>query len=58
MVIPLQFDDVGKFSEGLARVEINNKYGYIDQTGKMIITPQFDYALDFYDGLAKSKHKR
>ena len=28
------------------------KYGYIDQTGKIIIYPQFDYAEDFSEGLA------
>jgi len=31
IVIPIQYDDVDFFREGLARVEINGKYGYIDK---------------------------
>lgn len=30
----------------------NEKWGYIDRTGKVVIKPQFDYARDFSDGLA------
>ena len=43
---------VGNFSEGLAAVTLGEKWGYIDATGKMVITPQFDDARDFYGGLA------
>ncbi len=46
IVIPLKFDDVAsKFSNGLAWVEINNRLGYIDKTGKVKISPQFAYPL-------------
>lgn len=40
------------FKEGLASVEVNGKWGYIDQTGKMIINPQFSSAYCFSEGLA------
>ena len=53
MVIPPQFDSAYLFYEGLAKVEINKKWGYIDQTGKMIIPPQFDDADYFHEGLAR-----
>jgi len=33
-------------------VKINDKYGYIDANGKMVIPPQFDLALSFNSGLA------
>ena len=29
------------------------KWGFIDKQGKMVINPQFDYAGDFSEGLAK-----
>src|ERR1039458_9956106 len=29
-----------------------SKYGYIDESGKFVVNPQFDYALDFSGGLA------
>jgi hypothetical protein len=40
------------FSEGLACVEMDGKYGYIDKTGKYAIEPHFSYAKNFSDGLA------
>lgn len=44
---------VKNFHEGLAVVQnYEGKYGYIDQTGKEVISCQFSYADDFEDGLA------
>jgi hypothetical protein len=40
------------FAEGLAVVKIGKQYGYIDQTGKIIIQPLFDIAFDFSEGIA------
>jgi len=45
------------FSEGLAQIEKNGKWGYIDKTGKVVIKPQFEYAAQFSEGLAKIKTK-
>ncbi|MDR3245746.1 MAG: WG repeat-containing protein [Prevotellaceae bacterium] len=36
-VIPLKYDYVSSFEEGLAKVELNGKWGSIDQTGKKVI---------------------
>ncbi|MCA1816762.1 MAG: WG repeat-containing protein [Acidobacteria bacterium] len=40
------------FSEGLAAVQINGKWGYVDRTGKLVIPAQFKDALEFSEGLA------
>ena len=41
------------FSEGLAAVMgKNDKYGFIDKTGKFVIQPQFYRVGDFSEGLA------
>jgi hypothetical protein len=40
------------FSEGMARVKVNGKWGYIDKVGKIVITPIYDDAKEFKDGLA------
>jgi len=40
------------FSEGLAQIEKNGKWGYINKNGKIVIEPQFDYAAQFSEGLA------
>ena len=44
--------DGGEFSEGFAFIEVEGKYGFIDITGKVVISPQFDGARFFYEGLA------
>ena len=48
-----QFEDAQLFSEGLASVKIEGRWGYIDKTGQYVIRPQFDdVKLPFEDGLA------
>ena len=39
----------------LIPVTMGEKSGYIDQNGKYVINPQFAYADNFYDGLARVK---
>jgi len=39
-------------SNPLFRIIKDGKYGFIDQTGKVVIAPQFDSASDFSEGLA------
>jgi uncharacterized protein YkuJ len=52
VVIELQFDNAGNFSEGLAEVKKDDKYGFIDKSGKVVIEPQFDNAGNFSEGFA------
>lgn len=47
-----QYDDAGNFSEGLAWVRKNGKYGYVDIQGKLVIDTLFTYASDFKCDLA------
>ena len=56
VVIPPQFAQADSFSEGLARVKIGNKWGYIDKKGKLVIQPQFDEAASFSERLALVKN--
>ncbi|EIL3899587.1 WG repeat-containing protein, partial [Campylobacter coli] len=41
-VIKPNFDDAWYFREGLAKVGLNGKYGFIDKSGKIVIEPIFD----------------
>jgi len=36
IVIPIKYDFAGVFSEGLAPVNLNGKWGFIDKRGKRI----------------------
>ena len=47
-----QFEDARPFSEGLASVKIEGRWGYIDKSGEYVIRPQFDDAWLFSEGLA------
>lgn len=47
-----RFGFVGNYSEGVALVEIDRKYGYLDKTGRLVIEPRFEYASPFKDGVA------
>lgn len=40
------------FSEGRLPFEHGPKYGYLDQDGRTVIAPKFEYAGDFSEGLA------
>ena len=54
-VIQPLYDDARPFSEGFARVEIEDRIGYIDKTGKMVVNPQYEVAGNFSNGLAAVK---
>lgn len=54
-VIPPRFSDAGSFSEGLAPVCLNGKYGFIDKDGKCVIPYRFDYLGVFSEGLAVAR---
>ena len=48
---------VSKAQDGLYPFEEKGKYGYINQSGKVIIQGQYSFADQFYDGLAVVKDK-
>jgi hypothetical protein len=53
VVTPVKYDGTDTFSEGLARVRLNWKYGFIDPTGKEVISLKYDEADSFSKGLAR-----
>ena len=53
MVIPAKYDNAYWFSEGMARVVIDGKYGFIDKTDSMVIPAKYDYAWPFSSGKAR-----
>ncbi len=50
--IPFKFDEIGKFSDGLAKVNVEGFFGYIDTTGAIAIKPAYYFADDFCEGFA------
>jgi len=48
LAIPLQFDNAGIFNNGLAAVKIGEKWGFINEKGKLVIKPQFKRVIFTY----------
>ncbi len=48
-----KYDDFSDFSEGLALVQLNDKYGFINNSGELVIPCKFDSAHDYEDGCAR-----
>ncbi|MGL5675221.1 MAG: WG repeat-containing protein [Cellulosilyticaceae bacterium] len=47
-----QFEEAQSFSEGLAAVKKDGKWGFINKKGEFIIKPQYEYVESFQEGLA------
>ena len=52
IVIPLEYEDAGNFSEGLAPVKKDGKWGYISKSGEVRIPFEFDKASEFSEEYA------
>lgn len=51
-IVEPKYEKVGSMEEGLANVRIDGKWGFVDQTGKLVIDAKYDYALPFSGGVA------
>jgi WG repeat protein len=51
------YEKIEPFADHRAAVRIKEKWGYINELGKMIIPAQFDWAASFSEGLAFVKLK-
>ena len=53
VAIPAKYDYAEDFSEGLAKVTLNGKWGYIDKSGNEVIPIKYDDAYSFENGKAE-----
>jgi hypothetical protein len=53
VVIPLEYGQVNNFAEGLACVEKNGKFGFINKEGKELVKCQYEAAKPFKNGTAR-----
>ena len=54
IVINCKYDrvDVNGFKDGYARVELNDKWGFVDKTGKEVVSLKYNEVKNFSEGLA------
>lgn len=50
--VVVECDEVRNFHDGLAAIRKDNKWGYLDKEGKLVISYTFDEANDFCEGYA------
>ncbi len=50
--VPSIYDEYRDFSEGLAAVKLNGKWGFINTQGMVIVSPQYDYVDNFNEEYA------
>jgi len=48
LLIDQKFDEGGYFSEGIARVMLNGKYGYLNKDGVLIVPCKYDDASEYF----------
>jgi WG repeat protein len=53
-----KFEQVEKLSDGLALVKLNGKFGFLNETGHLVIEPIFDQAWSFKPGLNRTAAAR
>lgn len=55
-VVECKYDNIRGFCDGLARVELDGLYGYVDSTGEVVIPIEYDDTdYDFYKGIVNVK---
>ncbi len=52
------FDAADNFIQGLAKVRVGEKWGYIEPSGKIVIPAQYDEAQSFVEGVALVRSQR
>jgi WG containing repeat len=57
-LIEPKFEQADSLSDGLARVTLNGKVGFIDRTGNFVIEPVFDKSGSFMSGLGRTWAER
>ena len=51
-IVPVKYDDVNWFSDGLAAVKLNGLYGYVNESGNEIVSPRYYFATSHVEGMA------
>ena len=51
-VLEATWERVSAFGDGLAAAKDGKLWGYVDKSGKWLITPRYSYARPFWNGLA------
>ncbi len=51
IVIPTEYDEAYAFSNGMAKVAKNGRYGFVSADGRLVVNCIYDDAIDYSDGI-------
>lgn len=54
-MFPHNYDEIGDFVEGMAKVKLNGMWGFINTKGTEIISPKYKAVENFENGLSLVK---
>ncbi|MBK9143176.1 MAG: WG repeat-containing protein [Candidatus Melainabacteria bacterium] len=47
-----EYEQIGRLADGLRSAKVDGSFGYIDNSGNLVIKPQYKWANDFSEGVA------
>ena len=50
-----KYNWIGEFRNGFACIYLNDKWGFIDETGKEVVECKYDFVYEFKNGFFKVK---
>ncbi len=53
MMVPFKFDYADDFYDGMAKVKVSDKWGFVNTQGKLVVPCKYDYADDYEEGIAR-----
>jgi hypothetical protein len=56
--VTAKYDMAGPICNGIIRVLLNHKWGFIDTTGNVIVPPKYNEVTNFSDGVARVRNGR
>ena len=51
-VVPIEFDEVGDWVEGMVKVKKGSRYGFYNELGELIVPIKYDDVEDYHNGFA------
>lgn len=51
-IVPIEFDEVGEWVEGMVKVKKGSRYGFYNELGELIVPIKYDDVEDYHNGFA------
>src|ERR1700722_8691811 len=52
LFVPVQYDNIDVYTEGMAMVQKDNMSGFVNQSGQLVVPMQYEEAYNYFEGIA------